>query len=282
MVRTMGLNVLIAFMYFNQGAFGKFVTQRPFVATVFCVFLDNVLVFYSMQQLGKYLRKARPSNGSLAQRFLASEPSVEDAYAIASRYYDAGEFYDADSPCTADNIYMDLNCRLGKVVAIFFVQVLLCCLFQENMNDDKDAGNLELKHVKWMYWLGGVMIQMFAADEQLGKEYQGQFWNHVFTDKQYTVMHNEAVYQFSFIDRTHLTEFKIRWFMDFFVNSICRLVVLYAFPIMLCVEEPLDFVKDCTAVFFMTTLDDIAGDGFSHAAILARLKFRLFLCADED
>jgi hypothetical protein len=172
---------------------------------------------------------------------------------------------------------MDLNSRLRKVVPIFFVQVLLCCLFSVNMNDDKDAGNLELKDVKWMYWLGGVMIQVFAADEQLGKAYQGDFWNHVFTNKQYKVMHNKsAIHDFFFIKLTYLQEFYIRRFMDFFVNSICRLVVLYAFPIMLCVEEPLDFVKDCTAVFFMTTLDDIAGDGISHDAIVARLKFRLF------
>merc|ERR1719424_2576506 len=183
MVRTLGLNVWIASMYFNEGAFSMYVHQRPLAATVFCVALDNVLVFYAMEKLGKFLSEARPLGGTeMGQRLL--QPTTPESKSVKQlRYYDAGVVYDADSPCTADNVYMDLNCRLGKVVPIFFVQVLLCCLFQENMNDDKDAGNLELKHVKWMHWLGGVMIQIFAADELLGKAYQGDFWEHVFTDE---------------------------------------------------------------------------------------------------
>merc|ERR1712151_52246 len=49
----------------------------------------------------------------------------------------------------------------------------------------------------------------------------------------------------------------LRQCMDFGVNAVVRSIVLHTFPILLSVEDPLDFVKDCTAVFFITTLDDL-------------------------
>jgi len=53
----------------------------------------------------------------------------------------------------------------------------------------------------------------------------------------------------------------IPWFlragMDWVINGVCRSLVMYTFPLMLCVEDPLDFVKDAMAVLFITTLDDM-------------------------
>merc|ERR1712039_979599 len=68
--------------------------------------------------------------------------------------------------------------------------------------------------------------------------------------------------------------FRLRQTMDKFINSIAYNVIMFTFPIMLCVEGPLDFVKDCTAIFFLTTLDDT---GFEKSKnidqMLTRLKF---------
>lgn len=47
---------------------------------------------------------------------------------------------------------------------------------------------------------------------------------------------------------------------------------MYTFPIMLSVEDPLDFVKDCTAVLFISQLDDIE-KARPLAEILIKLKY---------
>merc|ERR1712167_101262 len=70
---------------------------------------------------------------------------------------------------------------------------------------------------------------------------------------------------------TYNTEWIIRCIMDFCINGLGRSLVAYTFPIMLCVEGPLDFVKDCTAVLFISTLDD--NDKIELDSILAKLKF---------
>lgn len=69
----------------------------------------------------------------------------------------------------------------------------------------------------------------------------------------------------------------MRSYMDCLVNSIARDIILYTFPLMLCVEGPLDFVKDCTAIFFLTTLDDTGPEKpRTLSQMLARLKFNIF------
>merc|ERR1712039_119727 len=51
-----------------------------------------------------------------------------------------------------------------------------------------------------------------------------------------------------------------RFFLDFMINAVARSIIRGTVPIMLCVEGPLDFVKDVTAVFFILKLDDIDSD----------------------
>merc|ERR1712176_1402950 len=49
---------------------------------------------------------------------------------------------------------------------------------------------------------------------------------------------------------------------------------MYTFPIMVCVEGPLDFVKDCTAVLFISQLDDL-DDPKDLKELIIKVKFRL-------
>merc|ERR1719195_784566 len=49
----------------------------------------------------------------------------------------------------------------------------------------------------------------------------------------------------------------LRLIWDFLINAVARAIICGTAPIMLCVEGPLDFVKDATAVFFIIKLDDI-------------------------
>jgi len=73
------------------------------------------------------------------------------------------------------------------------------------------------------------------------------------------------------------TAWWLRSWMDFLINGVARDIILFTFPLLICVEGPLDFVKDCTAIFFLTQLDDIdESEAKTITQMLARIKFNLF------
>jgi len=82
------------------------------------------------------------------------------------------------------------------------------------------------------------------------------------------------------LDTKICLEWQIRRFMDFTVNSVARGIILYTVPIMVCVEGPLDFVKDLTAVMFITMLDD-GGDNKTIEEMLVKMKFGLWCAKNE-
>jgi len=77
---------------------------------------------------------------------------------------------------------------------------------------------------------------------------------------------------FWIFDMRFQTEWQIRSLMDFSVNAVARSIILYTVPIMVCVEGPLDFVKDLTAIMFITTLDNLS-EPRDIWEMLVRLKF---------
>jgi hypothetical protein len=84
-----------------------------------------------------------------------------------------------------------------------------------------------------------------------------------------------------------LATFNELWFfrslMDFAINGIARTIIMYTFPLLLCTEGSMDFIKDCTAVLFISKLDDLEGDSFKpFKEIAAKLKFKLYHRLRED
>jgi len=71
-------------------------------------------------------------------------------------------------------------------------------------------------------------------------------------------------------------EWRLRSVMDFTVNCVARSIIFYSVPLMVCIEEPLDFVKDLTAVMFITLLDDIPGDPKDLKEMAVKTKFGLY------
>jgi len=69
-------------------------------------------------------------------------------------------------------------------------------------------------------------------------------------------------------------EWRVRWIMDLAVNSVARNIVLYTVPLLVCIEKPLDVVKDLTAVMFITMLDD-CGTPKAIEEMLVKLKFNI-------
>eukprot|EP00812_Abedinium_dasypus_P009333 NODE_3029_length_840_cov_299.026752.p1 GENE.NODE_3029_length_840_cov_299.026752~~NODE_3029_length_840_cov_299.026752.p1 ORF type:complete len:257 (+),score=79.76 NODE_3029_length_840_cov_299.026752:3-773(+) len=152
--------------------------------------------------------------------------------------------------------------------------------------------------VKYGFWFIAIMLQLFAADSQLGNSTNFRWWGHLLGwdeppkevqgGGEMEKMHVDVVKQrradletIRRLTRSRLgppTTYKLVWWMrflcDWAVNGMAKQLVLCIFPIMLCVEEPLDFVKDCTALFFMTMLDDLS-PARTWNQLMVVLKFKV-------
>jgi len=72
----------------------------------------------------------------------------------------------------------------------------------------------------------------------------------------------------------------VRWFWDVMINGCCRQLLLYFIPIYLCnTENTTEFVLNCTAIFFILSLDDIKPVRLEEVAV--KLKFHEFLKAKK-
>merc|ERR1711972_472187 len=111
----------------------------------------------------------------------------------------------------------------------------------------------------------------------LGDAFNSKYWNGILSESK-SLGNERSGFCWGWLWNLSF-EWKFRRALDWSVNSVCRMTVLYTFPIMLCVEDPLDFVKDCTAVYFICTLDDLTEGKRSITEMLAKLKFGIFLQA---
>jgi len=170
------------------------------------------------------------------------------------------------------------------------------------------------KGVDIFYWLAGVLLQLLSADSQLGSPFNATYWGKLLAGEQSSnssagespkedeekdrdgreekdrdgrrSMTSIAKYKkpFSYwiccctqrFAPTYRVEWFVRAFLDFCINGVGRTIIMYTFPIMLCVEGPLDFVKDCTAVLFITQLDDLGGSFKPFRELAAKIKFKIF------
>merc|ERR1712032_1793897 len=75
-----------------------------------------------------------------------------------------------------------------------------------------------------------------------------------------------------------------RWAMDWLINSLCYKILCLTFPMAFLSSDGLsDFLQNCTAVFFITTIDDLNGQyEVSAKTLLQRLKRELFRDSDES
>jgi len=110
-----------------------------------------------------------------------------------------------------------------------------------------------------------LLLQEPTTLEQKERAYQDSF----------TSLHAESHRIIMWLKMPCVAEWALRCAMDWLVNSVARNLILYTVPILVCVEQPLDFVKDLTAVMFMTTLDD-SDTKREVEEILVKLKYELY------
>mmetsp|Transcript_117779 Transcript_117779/g.366969 ORF Transcript_117779/g.366969 Transcript_117779/m.366969 type:complete len:403 (+) Transcript_117779:52-1260(+) len=275
-MRRVGLNIFILQIYFDPGM-PEFIQCRKFSSAILAILLETIVLRYGIRRLASKLLTEEQAGEPLWSPLLelqADEPPDPDP---DPRWDD-----DPDAEPGGDlteSMYMDLTVGFHSVLPVFLVQMALMAFYINQLNDPK-SDTKDAKNVRFGYWIVGVMIQLFAGEQQLGSPYCRKFWKQVLTsDKQSPVYHvsERIVKVYDVLPLPYGKVWRARSWMDFVMNSMARDLLMYTFPIMLCVEDPLDFVKDCCAVFFITTLDDT---GFEKAKtipqMMVRLKFNIF------
>merc|ERR1712232_581950 len=144
----------------------------------------------------------------------------------------------------------------------------------EGWSDEDPDDNVGLKthdynNVSVVKWFIGVVIVEVAAENEVGAEFNFKFWYNLIKgalNEDSTIYKNwdrrkelkkEWCCKEEWCGKTyHVVEGVFRCLLAFLVNSVSRSVLLGTAPIMLCVEGPMDFIKDVMAVFFIVNLDD--------------------------
>jgi len=250
--RTFAVDLLIVNFYYNEHMKDTYFGKQRFTTSFYMIFFDNVILFYMMFWIAESMRDWHA-------------PTVEfDPFDMDIRVTRE----DPHSDC----VYQDLIRPFRSTLALFIMQAGLFSLYlaHMNMHDDEDEPVA-------FYWLLAIMIQLYAGEVQLGAPYFAGWWSKLEQSLQapsrHSTTHRKVLYV---LPMSFRMEWKCRQFMDWFVNSVIRESLRYTFPILVCTEEPLDFVKDCMAIFFLTTLDDLTEDfQLTITEIRALLKFNV-------
>lgn len=247
--RTFAVDLVIVNFYYNEHMKDTYFGKQRFTTSFYMIFFDNVILFFMMFLIADYLRG-------------------EPAPTVESDPFDMDIRVTREDP-HSDCVYQDLIRPFQSTLALFIMQTGLFSLYvaHMNMHDDEDEPVA-------FYWLLAIMIQLYAGEVQLGAPYFAGWWSKLdIVSKQLSTTHRKVLYV---LPINFSKEWKCRQFMDWFVNSVIRESLRYTFPILVCTEEPLDFVKDCMAIFFLTTLDDLTEDfQLTITEIRALLKFNM-------
>lgn len=121
-----------------------------------------------------------------------------------------------------------------------------------DLNSDPDTHNVE--SVSFMKWFFAVVLTILAGEDEVGAPFNHEFWDHL-CEQKIASLKKPVFWGLWQIERRY--EFRFRMVLSFIVNRIFRGIILGTGPIMLCVSGPMDFIKDCLAIFFITKLDDL-------------------------
>lgn len=171
--------------------------------------------------------------------------------------------------------YTMLSLPLRRVIPLFVVQLGLFSFYINALSTNSNMINENKQQLG--KWLIGVLIALFAAEQQLGDSYDLAFWELLFDKKREQIKTQRHDFIQGWFRISFKREWQIRHAMDWIVNFLVRLTIFYTFPMVLWVEGSMEFVKDCTAIFFLTTLDDLDSSAvLSISQLTAKLKFDMF------
>jgi len=312
--RRMALNLLILQVYYDPDLH-HLVQNRPFVISMILVCVDTFCLFYGLDKLSKYV-KSKNWKLDKVNAFVKDNTTLElkeyiDEEALLNpdharfwvkdptAYDDNEDGIEDDDVQKATSTYMDVTRSFMKTCGMWVSQSMLVVFYMNHLNGDDDSKNA--KKLEYLNWVCAVLLQLYVGDKQLGDPLNKDFWckiwekdtKDIHPDLSAVVRQNYALGCLSSI--VHKTFGKcfetagsvplplkyfwwLRWFFDMTINGMARNIIMFTFPIMLGAEEPLDFVKDCLAVLFITQLDDLEDDDTKCInEMMVLLKYRLYL-----
>lgn len=186
---------------------------------------------------------------------------------------------------TAWNVYMDFRKPFRKATLVFVAQLGLFAYYVYELNggDGDDSPGFQSHdpaNASFTKWMFALCIIEISGDEEVGPSFGIAFWKNKLQRLKllpspetesgkicgFEVPVGWTRLNKNFGDRVCMMRMSprihvlLRLVMDFVINSLARSIIRGTAPIMLCVEGPLDFIKDVTAVFFILKLDDIDED----------------------
>ena len=202
---------------------------------------------------------------------------------------------DSSGSHKADSTYQDLTRDFSKVLGLFIMQAGLFTLYVKHMNAP-DAPSKDRNQVNFFYWCLGVLIQLFSSNAQLGRSYNPEWWSALAEiDSEDHMSSGWDQLRQMFCLMPHARElgrrkhrvlcvrvpYSVDWTtrrgMDWFVNAVIRETLKFTTPILVNSEEPLNFVKDCMAIFFLTQLDDLTEEfSLSIFELRALVKYSIW------
>lgn len=187
------------------------------------------------------------------------------------------------------NVYQDLARPTWQVILVFLTQLGLVAFFVDALILDSKLHQMS-GEVNMVRWLFAVFFQITWSERQAGERNYGVWRTLLNRIEGNSDEDQDQLNSFESIGKyqrrlwgscgagfTHLLkrQWWLRRMLDVVVNAICRDLVLYTLPIMLSTMGPREFVYNCTAVFFILTLDDISPVSLNEIAV--KLKFRELL-----
>ena len=157
------------------------------------------------------------------------------------------------------SVYMAVHRSIGEVFLYFIAQSSLVLYYFYELN--ALSGEKTMIDVIFSRWAVAVMISFISQDGEAGAKYDEQFWSYLL--RQYPAtepwlnVFNTTHHSGSLPGITYGVIWRLRQGMCLMVNLVFRNIIIGTAPIWLATSEPLDFVKDCMAIFFVIALDDL-------------------------
>lgn len=222
--RQLCLNVFVFQIYYAEH-FSVF-KGKNFVTSIGFIFFDTVVLYYTCHS---YLKPMVHNKKDFARNF-------------------------NDSELSAENHFMDIARHLRMAIICFLAQCGLVFYYVFELNSDPDTH--DINNVSVLEWIFAVIIMQIVVDDEMGAAYIPEFWaslSKAISDE----VQDKWDFRLWVFPMTLRHELFMRSKMDMIINGFCRTMIIGTAPIMLCVEDHLDFVKDCTALFFILKLDDL-------------------------
>jgi len=287
--RMISRHIVILNLYYNPRIAGRF----QFTTSVFAILVDDCLLYFAVPKIMEWIFGEQQTD--------SGHGLDSGTESVGAKQFDPFDneiptpVSDTRSPM-ADSTYQDLTRDFSKVLGLFIMQAGLFTLYVKHMNAP-DAPSKDRNQANFFYWCLGVLIQLFSSNVQLGRSYNPEWWKalaeidsedrtssgsgwdqlrQMFPWKPHARELGRRKHRVLCVRVPYSVDWTTRRGMDWFVNAVIRETLKFTTPILVNSEEPLDFVKDCMAIFFLTQLDDLTEE-FSLSIFELRALVKIFL-----